>query len=355
MHRRRRRARGRDRRPGPRVPRHADGRPHPRHPRRAHHLRRQARALGAAGAPRPRAAARGPASAIAVGKLSGAVGTYSNVDPVGRAVRVRARSGSRRCRRPRCSPATATPRCSTRARRSARRSSRSRSRSATCSAPRCARSRSRSAPGEQKGSSAMPHKRNPVKSEQLVRAGPRAARQPAGRARGRRAVARARHLALVGRAHHPPRLADARVLRAREVHGDRRGPARVSRAHAARTSTRRSASCSASRCCSRSSRRARSRDDAYRIVQRNAMRTWEERAAVPRRARARTPTSPARSTTRALDACFDLKRALAQHRPRRSTRSTTLGELGRAMSRPRCRTSTPARSASSTRSATTAC
>ena len=72
--------------------------------------------------------------------------------------------------------------------------------------------------GEQKGSSAMPHKRNPVKSEQLSRAGPRAARQPAGRARRRRAVARARHLALVGRAHHRPRLADARVLHARAVH-----------------------------------------------------------------------------------------------------------------------------------------
>ena len=49
----------------------------------------------------------------------------------------------------------------------------------------------------QKGSSAMPHKRNPIKSEQIVRARARAARQRAGGRRGRRAVARARHLALL--------------------------------------------------------------------------------------------------------------------------------------------------------------
>ena len=41
--------------------------------------------------------------------------------PVRGAARLRARSGSRRCRPPRCSPATGTPSCSTRARASARR------------------------------------------------------------------------------------------------------------------------------------------------------------------------------------------------------------------------------------------
>ena len=48
----------------------------------------------------------------------------------------------------------------------------------------------------QKGSSAMPHKRNPIKSRADHRARARAARQRAGGARERRAVARARHLAL---------------------------------------------------------------------------------------------------------------------------------------------------------------
>ena len=32
------------------------------------------------------------------------------------------------------------------------------------------------------------------------------------------------------------------------------------------------------------------RDDAYRIVQRNAMQAWQEERIVPRAARARTPT-----------------------------------------------------------------
>ncbi len=46
-------------------------------------------------------------------------------------------------------------------------SSASRPRSATCSGPRCARSRSRSRAG-QKGSSAMPHKRNPIRTERIT-------------------------------------------------------------------------------------------------------------------------------------------------------------------------------------------
>ena len=195
----------RHRRPGAGVPRHADGRAHARHPRRAHDVRGEARAVGAAGAPRPRPPPPGPRHASRSASCRARRHLLQR-RPDGGGVRLRAARARRRCRPPRCSPATVTPSSSTRAHRSARPSRRSPSRSATSSAPRCARSRSRSATGAQKGSSAMPHKRNPVTLRAALRAGARAAGQPPGRPRERRPLARARHLALVGRAHHPPRL-----------------------------------------------------------------------------------------------------------------------------------------------------
>ena len=109
-----------DHRPGPRATGDTPmvG-PHPRHPRRAHHLRGQARALGAAGAPRPGAAGPGPRGdrgRQALGRRRHVLQHRPAVEPY---VCERARARAR-CRRPRCSPATATPSCSTRARRSAR-------------------------------------------------------------------------------------------------------------------------------------------------------------------------------------------------------------------------------------------
>ena len=53
----------------------------------------------------------------------------------------------------------------------------------------------------QKGSSAMPHKRNPVGSREHHRAGAHGAQLLPARHGGRGALARARHLALLGRAH----------------------------------------------------------------------------------------------------------------------------------------------------------
>ncbi len=169
--------------------------------------------------------------AIAVGKLSGAVGTYSNIDPaveayVCEALGLTAVPATQVIARDRhaellyaCASVGATIEAfSTEIRHLQRTEVRE------VEEPFRA--------GAQKGSSAMPHKRNPVKAEQLSGLAARVARQPAGRPRERRAVARARHLALVGGAHHPPRLVAARVLRAREVPQHRRGHARVSRAHA---------------------------------------------------------------------------------------------------------------------------
>ena len=266
---------------------------------------------------------------------------------------MRAARAAARCRPRRCSPATATPRCCTRARRSARAIE-----SFALEIRHLQRTEVREAEepfrtGAQKGSSAMPHKRNPVKCEQLCGLARVLRGNLAAGHGGRRAVARARHLALVGRAHHPPRLADARLLRRGEVHGDRRGARRVSRAHAARTSTRRTGSCSASRCCSRSS------SAASRATTRTGSCSAPRCARGRRRARSatcspRTPTSPRCSTPPALDACFDLKRALAHvgARGRRARREPS----GAAMSeRPRCRTTTRARCATSTRSTTTGC
>ena len=99
----------------------------------------------------------------------------------------------------------------------------------------------------------------------------------------------------------------------------------------------------------------RSRDDAYRIVQRNAMRAWQEERSF-RELLAADPDVTATLDDARLDACFDLKRALAnigrivrRARPHGATPSTPMSD------RPRCRISTRARSASSTRSATTSC
>ena len=84
----------------------------------------------------------------------------------------------------------------------------------------------------QKGSSAMPHKRNPDRLRADRRSGAAAARQRACGAREQRPLARARHLALVGGARHPARQLHRARPHAAPLHprGERDGG--VSRSHA---------------------------------------------------------------------------------------------------------------------------
>jgi adenylosuccinate lyase len=245
---------------------------------------------------------------IAVGKLSGAVGTYSNVDPaVERYV----------CEQLGLQPVPATqvlPR------------DRHAEVMYTCASigatvesfaleiRHLQRTEVREAEepfreGEQKGSSAMPHKRNPVKSEQLT-----------GLARVLRANVQAalEDVALwherdishssVERIIVPDSLVLAYyvlVTFRQVIEGLRVYPERMLRNLEASFGLVFSQPVLLALIES-----GRTRDDAYRMVQRNAMRAWQEERSF-RDLLAADPEVSATLDAARLDACFDLKRALA--------------------------------------------
>ena len=157
----------------------------------------------------------------------------------------------------------------------------------------------------QKGSSSMPHKRNPILSRALERSGPGAARLPGRRAGGRGALARARHLAQLGGADHPPRRLLPHLLRAAQVRRARRGP-RGQRRHGCwpTSSSARYGLVFSQPVLLALVESGMTRDDAYRVVQRDARRAWEEdrdfRAVLedrPRSARSTPPPSTGPSTS----------------------------------------------------------
>jgi adenylosuccinate lyase len=245
---------------------------------------------------------------IAVGKLSGAVGTYSNVDPfveqyVCEHLGLRPVPATQVLARDRhaevmyaCASLGATVE------------------SFAMEVRHLQRTEVREAEepfreGEQKGSSAMPHKRNPVKSEQLTGLA-RVLRSNLQAALEDVALWHERDIShsSVERVIVPDSLMLAYYLAVRFtaiVEGMRVYPERMLR----------NIDASFGLVFSQPVLLAlveagKSRDDAYRMVQRNAMRAWQEersfRELLAEDADVTAALDPAR-----LDACFDLKRALS--------------------------------------------
>ena len=242
--------------------------------------------------------------------------------PGGRGTRLRSARARPRCPRPRCSLATATPRCSTRARRPRRRPrpsaprcacsraatwarSPSRSPRARRARRRCRTSATRSSPSGCAGSrgwSAATSCRASRTSRSGTSATSRTARSSASCSPTRSSSPASCCASAAALADGPRHRRGARA-------GEPRG--RLA-----------SGSSSPSRCCSRSSTTGSTRDDAYRIVQRAAAAAARDARGRSARCSTRTPTC--RSTPRELDAAFDLDRVLRAPRRGSSTRSTAL-------------------------------
>ena len=177
---------------------------------------------------RHRARRRGAGATVRVGKVSGAVGTFAHLDPSIEADV---------CRRLGLEPAPISSQVIQRDRHAELLSALAITAASLEKFALEIRGLQKTEIGEveepfgkgQKGSSAMPHKRNPIGCEQICRPGAGSCAPTRMRgAREHRAVARARHLALVGGAGDSARQLHRARSHAAPVHAHRVGHGRVS-------------------------------------------------------------------------------------------------------------------------------
>ena len=294
------------------APAHADDRPHARRARRADDLRAEAGALVRGAGARRRARPTRPRGRSSVGKLSGAVGTFAHLPP---AIEADV------CRTLGLEPAPVASQVIQRDRHAELLSALAITGSSLEKFALEIRGLQKTEIGEveepfakgQKGSSAMPHKRNPIGCEQIVGLARLLRAQRRRRAREQRALARARHLAFVGRARHPARQLHRARPHAAAVHAHRRRAWWSIPSGCARTSSARAAWCFPGTVLLELARRGVSREQAYEWVQRNAMRVVS-RAARLQGAAARRRRRDARAAAGGHRAGVRPRRAAAARR-----------------------------------------
>ena len=274
---------------------HAVRRAHPRRPRRADDLRHQARRLRVRGPPQRASASRRAFDAVAVGTLSGAVGTYSATSPefeervLARLALQREDVATQVVARDRHAALLGAIALAGAGLERLATEFRHLQRTEVLEAEEPFRA------GEQKGSSSMPHKRNPITSERISGLA-RVLRGNASAALENVALWHERDISHSG--VERVILPDSTILIDYMQHlaiGARPRASSSTPNACARTSSSPTARSSPSASCSRSSASGLERDEAYRIAQEHAQRAWATRTPLRELLAADPRTSGARS------------------------------------------------------------